>query len=77
MADSVPKRGKGRPPGKTDAGKVAFRLPKDHFEYLEHLVTGKRRLGDTVNDAARFILIRELDAMLKDDYHNKDFSPGR
>jgi hypothetical protein len=26
-----------------------------------------------MNDAARFILIRELDAMLKSDYHSKGY----
>jgi hypothetical protein len=73
MAGDIPKRGKGRPLGKSDAGKIAFRLPRGHFEYLERLVTSKRRLGDTVNDAARFILIRELDEMLSSGYHDKDY----
>ena len=73
MAGSGPKRPVGRPPGKGEAESVTFTLPKDHYDYLRRLVYEKKRLGRSVNDAARYILIRELDAMLRDDYHNKKF----
>jgi len=67
------KRSRGRPRGKTDAETVTFKLPPDHFAYLTHLVVVKKRLGNSPNDAARHILIRELDAMLKDEYHKRGF----
>ena len=73
MAGNEPKRPVGRPPGKGEAELVSFTLPKDHYDYLRHLVHDKKRLGRSVHDAARHILIRELDAMFKADYHNKDY----
>ena len=71
VTEDKPKRGRGRPPGKSEGESVTFKLPKDHYAYLRYLVTERKRLGDTVNDAARHILIRELDAMMTDDYHKK------
>lgn len=62
MANGEQKRGRGRPPGKSDAGSISFKLPKGHFTYLERLVTLEKRLGDSVHDAARQLLIAELDA---------------
>ncbi len=73
MAEDGPKRRVGRPPGKSDTERVTFTLPKDHFAYLRYLVAEKRRLGNSVNEAARHILIRELDAMLRGDYHKQGF----
>jgi hypothetical protein len=72
MAGSGPKRPVGRPRGKGEAEPVTFTLPTDHYVYLRHLVQDKKRLGRSVNDAARHILIRELDAMFKADYHKKE-----
>jgi hypothetical protein len=71
MAEERPKRPVGRPPGKAETEAVTFQLPRDHHAYLRFLVVEKKRLGNTVNDAARHILIRELDAMLRNDYHKK------
>ena len=39
---------------------VAFQLPDGHYEYLSYVVRVSRRFGDTENEAAWFILIREL-----------------
>jgi hypothetical protein len=62
------KRGPGRPPGKgPKGGDVVFRLPRGHYDYLRRIVHQKKRLGHSVNDAARHILIRELDAMERAD----------
>jgi len=46
---------------------VVFSLPRGHYDYLRRVVHQKKRLGRSVNDAARHILIRELDAMERDD----------
>lgn len=73
MSEQVPKRKMGRPPGKGDDAPIKFKLPKGHYTYLRHLVVDKRRLGSSVHEAARFIVIRELDEMLKADYHKKEF----
>jgi len=73
MAGNEPKRPVGRPPGKAEREAVTFTLPKDHYAYLRYLVHEKKRLGRSVNDAARHILIRELDEMQQGGYHKKDF----
>lgn len=72
MASGEPKRPRGRPPGKSDALEVWFKLPRHHYDYLRHLATEKKQFGDTVNDAAKYILIRELDAMFRSDFHKKE-----
>jgi hypothetical protein len=72
MADPPQKRSRGRPPrGVQLTPSVSFTLPGDHYDYLRYLVEVKRRLGTTVNEAARYILIRELDKMLRARYHKK------
>lgn len=55
-----------------EAEQVTFTLPKDHYDYLRFLVQEKKRLGRSVNDAARHILIRELDEMQQGGYHLKE-----
>jgi hypothetical protein len=72
MAAEQLKRSVGRPRGTSERQAVTFKLPKDHYAYLRYLVVEKKRLGISVNDAARFILIRELDAMFNDGYHAKE-----
>ena len=72
MATEETKRGRGRPPGKGDGREVKFKLPQHHYDYLLHLATVRKRFGDTANDAARFIPIRELDAMFRTDFHKKE-----
>jgi hypothetical protein len=68
MAGEKSKRGPGRPPVKgPKGGDVVFSLPRGHYDYLRRVVHQKKRLGRSVNDAARHILIRELDAMERDD----------
>jgi hypothetical protein len=49
-------------------------IPKDHFDYLELLALRKHRLGSSAKKAAELMLIRELDALFKSDYHKKQFS---
>jgi hypothetical protein len=72
MADLPQKRPRGRTPkGVQIAPAVTFTLLGDHYDYLRYLVEVKRRLGTTVNEAARYILIRELDKMLRARYHKK------
>jgi len=51
---------------------VTFSLPKDDYAYLQMLVREKKRLGRSVNDAARQILIRELYEMRRTEFHKKD-----
>lgn len=62
MSNGEQKRPRGRPPGRSDAELVSFKLPKAHFDYLHKISVVEKRLGDSVHDAARHILIRELDA---------------
>ena len=72
MAGEGSKRPRGRPPGKSDRSQVTFSLPKDDYAYLGILVRDKKRLGHSVNDAARHILIRELYEMRRTEFHKKD-----
>jgi hypothetical protein len=69
MADKVPKRKRGRPPGKSDARRVAFKIPRGEYEFFERIVKGKKRLGDSVNDAARTMVLSELRSISK----NREF----
>ena len=72
MAEEGPKRGRGRPPGKSERSQITFSLPKDDYAYLDMLVREKKRLGNSVNDAARQILIRELYEMRRTEFHKKE-----
>ena len=73
MSDQTPKRGRGRPPKAPDADRTfEVTLPRHHADYLEFLATKKRRLGITAKAAAEHILIRELDALFRADYHAKE-----
>jgi hypothetical protein len=69
------KRGRGRPKKETQDHPLLVRLPADHYEYLEYLVTVKRRLGTSATAAATYILIRELDKMMRTKYHEKGWPP--
>lgn len=75
MMESLAKRGPGRPQKPKKFPDVAFQLPEGHYEYLRHLVRVRRLLGDTENDAARFIVIRELDKMMRGNYPKKGMFP--
>jgi hypothetical protein len=73
MSDQSPKRGPGRPrkpPGADETFEVT--IPRHHYDYLEFLAVKKRRLGITAKQAAETILIRELDALFRADYHAKE-----
>jgi hypothetical protein len=72
MADEEARRGPGRPqkPPRRYPD-VVFQLPEGDYEYLRHVVRGLRQLGDTENEAARFILIRELDKMRRRRYDER------
>jgi hypothetical protein len=72
MAGEGTKRPRGRPPGKSERSQVTFSLPKDDFAYLQMLVGEKKRLGNSVNDAARQILVREVYEMRRTEFHKKD-----
>ena len=72
MAERKPKRPRGRPPKEGDDIPLRLRLPKHHYDYLRFLVVNKSRLGTSVNEAAEYILIRELDNMFTSGYHEKD-----
>jgi hypothetical protein len=72
MAEEGSKRGRGRPPGKSERSQVTFSLPKDDFAYLQMLVRERKRLGRSVNDAARHVLIREIYEMRRTEFHKKD-----
>ncbi len=76
MAEEKPKRGRGRPAKPEDADRsLTVSLPKHHFDYLEYIATKKKRLGTSAKTAAEHILIRELDAMLRTEYHTKEIPP--
>ncbi len=73
MSDQPPKRGRGRPFKSPDADKTfEVTIPRHHFDYLEFLAIKKRRLGITAKQAAEHILIHELDALFRADYHAKE-----
>jgi hypothetical protein len=77
MSDRPQSRRRGRPPADKKAPRrrpLSVQLPDGHHDYLNYLVTVKRWLGSGVNDAARYILIRELERMMHSDYHKKDVS---
>ena len=75
MLEPPEKRGPGRPRKDKSFPPIAFQLPEGHHEYLSYLVRVRRRLGDTENEAARFILIRELDKMMRGRYHERGTPP--
>ncbi len=72
MAGNEPKRPVGRPPGKPERYQVTFSLPKDDYAYLQMLVREKKRLGSSVNDAARRMVVSEIYEMRKTEFHKKD-----
>ena len=77
MADQPQRRPRGRPPKAAQINpQVTFTLPDDHYDYLRYIVEVRRRLGTTVNEAARYILIRELDKMLRRRYHEQGTPPS-
>lgn len=71
MAEERPKRKRGRPRKEGDDVLLNLHLPRHNYEYLQYLVVKKHRLGVTVVEAAEHILIRELDALFRADYHAK------
>jgi hypothetical protein len=73
VAEVKPKRSRGRPRKKDDADrKLTVVIPKHHFDYLEFLALRRHRLGKSAKEVAEHILIRELDAMFRADYHLKE-----
>jgi hypothetical protein len=75
MSVEGPKRGRGRPRKEGTDVPLHLSLPKHHFDYLHFLVVKKHRLGTSVQEAAEQILIRELDALFRADYHLKEIPP--
>jgi hypothetical protein len=76
MVESLARRGPGRPPKPKKFPDIAFQLPEGHYEYLQRLVRVNRLLGETENDAARYILIRELDKMMRGNYPKRGALPN-
>ena len=72
MSADQPKRGRGRPRKTVDKMPLKLWIPQHNFDYLTYLVERKSRLGGSVNEAAQHILIRELDALFRADYHKKE-----
>ena len=72
MAEEASKRGRGRPPGKSERSQVTFSLPKDDYAYLKMLAREKKRRGNSVNDAARQIVLHEIYEMRRTEFHKKD-----
>lgn len=65
------RRRRGRPAKSRKYPDIAFQLPEGDYEYLQSVVRVLRQLGDSENDAARFIVIRELDKMRRRRYDNR------
>jgi len=63
---------RGKPPNKGENKAFEVTIPLDHYEYLT-LLAKMNRLGVTETQVASHILIRELDAMFRADYHSKTF----
>lgn len=59
-----------KPENKGEPKPFQVTLPLFHFEYLT-LLAKRSRLGVTENDVAAHILVRELDEMFRDGYHEK------
>lgn len=72
MVQPADKKPRGRPKLADDSEEVIFSIPKHHFDYLRHLSETMRRFGNTPNEAAKFILVRELDLMFRSDFHKKE-----
>ena len=66
---SLKSRLAGRPARRSGTGNL--HAAEGSLRYLAVSGDRKEALGRSVNDAARGIFIRELDAMLKDGYENK------
>ncbi len=71
---SVPqKRKRGRPKTPEDAEKtLEIKIPRHHYDYLHFLAEKRRAFGITATAAAEYLLIRELDALFRADYHAKE-----
>jgi hypothetical protein len=72
MNEKIPKRSRGRPRKTGHEIPLKLSIPKHNFDYLTYLVERKSRLGGSVNEAAQHILIRELDALFRADYHTRE-----
>lgn len=69
----APKRARGRPP-KPEGVTVKFSIPKAQADYL--LAVGSRfGWGDEINDIIRAIIVSEVMALQKSDFHHKQM-PG-
>lgn len=51
---------------------MTFSLPKDDYAYLKMLAREKKRCGNSVNDAARQIVLHEIYEMRQTEFHKKD-----
>lgn len=73
MAPEEPKRGRGRPPGKSDDPVVTFAVSRRLYEYLGWLQRNTL-LGRTENDVARRVLGRRLEDMRQSNYHEDELT---
>jgi hypothetical protein len=71
MADLPQRRGPGRPPKPKKTPPIVFQLPEGDYEYLTYVARVLHRLGDSENDVARSIVIREIEKMMRGRYHKR------
>jgi hypothetical protein len=59
-----------RPKNRSKAESITVSLPRETWKYLV-LLASLGKLGQTENDVAAHILVREVDLMIAVDYHDK------
>ena len=71
MAETPHRRGPGRPPKPKKVPPISFQLSQGDYEYLTFVSRVMHQLGETENDAARFLVTREVDKMRRQRYHKQ------
>ncbi len=59
-----------RPKHRSPARPLTLSLPGETYDYLVLLAT-REKLGPSEQDVAAHIIVREVDSMMAQDYHNK------
>jgi len=74
VLDDAPKRRRGRPTKTDTTVAIAFKMQREQHDYL--LAVAKRfGWGTEINEVVRSILVAEVIALQKGDFHSKAF-PG-
>lgn len=60
----------GRPPKKGEVETLKLAVPKPLYDYLTYLATTSM-IGASENEVAKYLLTQRLEAMLSEDYHDK------